>query len=58
MISLAGYVNISKYIKSLYGRLSPKNIAEIEPWDKVHADLIGPYRQYIIKQNPDGPNLP
>ena len=32
---------------TLYGNLSPKNIAELKPWDTVHVDLIVPYRLTI-----------
>ena len=45
--------------KTVYGCLSPKNIAELKPWELVHVDLIGPsnsIRQHqpggaIIKDN-------
>ena len=36
--------------KTLYGYLTPKNIAELKPWDLVHVELIGPYINSIRKQ--------
>ena len=39
-----------KYIKTLYGHLPPKNIAELKLWDMVHVDLIGPYKNSILQQ--------
>ena len=33
--------------KTLYGHVTPKNIAELKPWDTVHVDLIGSYRNSI-----------
>ena len=43
-----------KKIKSLYGNMPSKNIAEIKAWNLVHVDLIGPYSKSIIQQQPDG----
>ena len=43
-----------KYINTLYGRLPPKNISGIKPWDAVHVELIGLYSNYIIQQQPGG----
>ena len=34
--------------------LSPKNFAELKPWDTVHVDLIGPYSKSIRKYQPGG----
>ena len=34
--------------------MSPKNIAELKPWDTVHVDLIVPYSKYIRQQQPGG----
>ena len=31
-----------KNIKTLYRHLPPNNIKELQPWDLVHVDLIGP----------------
>ena len=36
-----------KRINTLYGRLSPNNIAELRLWYMVHVDLIGPYIKSI-----------
>ena len=43
-----------KKIKTIYGHLPPKNIAELKTWDSVHVYLIGPYSKSIIKQHPGG----
>ena len=43
-----------KNIKTLYGHLPHKNIAELKPWDSVHVDLIGPYSKSIRQQQPGG----
>ena len=40
--------------KTLYGHLSPKNIAELKPWDTVHVDLIGKYIKSIRQHQPGG----
>ena len=43
--------NICKQLKNrktLYGHVSPKNIAELKLWESVHADMIGPYINTII----------
>ena len=42
----------SKKRKTLYGSLSPKNTAELKPWDAVHVDLLGPYIKYIRQHQP------
>ena len=39
---------------TLYGHLPPKNTAELNPWDMVHVDLIGPYINSIRQQHPGG----
>ena len=43
-----------KNIKTLYGHLPPKNIAELKPWYLVHVDLIGPYSNSIRQHQPGG----
>ena len=40
--------------KTIYGHLSPKNIAEIKPWDMVHVDLLGSYTKSIRQHKPGG----
>ena len=40
--------------KTLYGNISPKNTAELKPWDSVHVDLIGLYSKSIRQQQPGG----
>ena len=40
--------------KTLHGHMSPKNIAELKPWDTVHVDLIGPYRKSIRQEQACG----
>ena len=37
---------------TIYGHLSPKNIAELKPWDTVHLDLISPYIKSIRQHQP------
>jgi len=32
--------------------LPPKNIGVLQPWDKVHIDLIGPYTVSALQQRP------
>ena len=39
---------------TLYRHLPHKNIAELRPWDPLHADLIGPYIKYIRQHQTDG----
>ena len=34
-------------IKTINGRLPPRNIAELKMWDTVYLYLIGPYIEYI-----------
>ena len=36
--------------KTLYGSLTPNNISELKPWDKVHVDLIGCNINFIRQQ--------
>ena len=36
-----------KTIHKHYGHLPPKNIKEINPWDEVHVDMIGPWKVVI-----------
>ena len=43
-----------KKIKTIYGHLPPKNIAELKLWDLVHVDMIGPYIKSIRQQQPGG----
>ena len=40
--------------KTLYGHLSPKNIAELKPWNTVYVDLIGTHSKSIRQQQPGG----
>ena len=40
--------------KTVYGCLSPNNIAELKPWELVHVDLIGPYSNSIRQHQPGG----
>ena len=35
-----------------YGHLPLNNIAELKPWDMAHVDLIGPYINDVIQQQP------
>ena len=43
--------------KTLYGRLTPNNIAELNLWYIVHVDKIGPYRKSIIKHQVYGATI-
>ena len=43
-----------KNIKTLYGRLPPKNIAELKPWDAVYVNLLVSYSKSASQQQPDG----
>ena len=50
---LAKTCNICQYFKkrkTLYLHLPPKNIAELKPWDLLHVDLIGIYKNSIRQQ--------
>ena len=38
----------------LYGRLPPKNIAELKPWDAVYVNLLVSYSKSASQQQPDG----
>ena len=40
--------------KRKYGHLPPKQVEQLEPWDTVHVDLIGPYSLSAKQQQPDG----
>ena len=40
--------------KTIYGHLTPKNIAELKPWDLVHVDLMGIYSKSIRQHKTDG----
>ena len=40
--------------KPLHGSLPLKNITELEPWDTVDVDLIGPYSKSIRQQHLGG----
>ena len=51
MLIRARYVKSSKR-ENVYGHLPHKNISELKLWDSVHVDLMGPYRNYIRKQQP------
>ena len=46
--------NQFKKINTIYGRLLPKNIAQLKPWYLVHVELIGPYSKSIRKHQPVG----
>ena len=37
-----------------YGKLPPKNVGELTPWDTVHTDLIGPYTVTTNQLQHDG----
>ena len=41
-------------MKTIYGRLPPKNIAELKSWDAVHVYLIGPYSKSIRQKHTGG----
>ena len=32
-----------------YNHLPPKNIKDLNPWDEVHADMVGPWKMVINK---------
>ena len=32
-----------------YGKLPPKDISHLNPWDEVHVDMIGPWKITINK---------
>ena len=40
--------------KRKYGKLPPKNVGELIPWQTVHVDLIGPYSITAQQLQPDG----
>ena len=40
--------------KTISGHLTPKNIAELKPWETLHVYLIGPYIKSIIQQHTGG----
>ena len=40
--------------KTPYGRLLPKNTAELKPLDTVHVDLIGTYSKSMRQQHTGG----
>ena len=56
IISRARYVTRSK-IKNLYECLSPKNIEKLKPWDTVHVDLVGQYRNSIRQHHKVGATI-
>ena len=37
--------------KTIYIHLPPKTIKELQTWDLVHVDLIGPYSKSIRQHN-------
>ena len=39
---------------TIYGRLTPKNTAELKPFDTVHVDLIGTYSKSMRQQHTGG----
>ena len=40
--------------KIKYGKVPPKNVGPLQPWDTVHTDLIGPYSITTQQFQPDG----
>ena len=40
--------------KRKYGKLPPKNVGDLIPWQTVHVDLIGPYSITAEQLQPDG----
>ena len=40
--------------KTKYGKVPPKNVGTLQPWDTVHTDLIGPYSITTQQFQPDG----
>ena len=40
--------------KTIYGNLTPNNIAKIKPRDSVHVEMIGPYSKSIRQHHPGG----
>ena len=52
--------NICQQLKqreTIYRYLPPNNISELKPWDFIHVDLIGPYRNSIRQQHPGGATI-
>ena len=47
-------VNVIKKCKRKYGKLPPKNVGDLIPWQTVHVDLIGPYSITAEQLQPDG----
>ena len=43
--------------KTVYGRLLPKNAAELKLFYLVHVDLMGPYTNSIIQHQPGGATI-
>jgi len=43
-----------KKCKRKYGKLPPKNVGDLIPWQTVHVNLIGPYSITAEKLQPDG----
>ena len=46
--------NVFKPNHKKYGKMPPKIMEELKPWDTVHVDLIGPYSVLMKQQLPDG----